>query len=311
MDEPPPEEVAAAWSAAMRSGDYAQAWHQTDRIELARRERERLPGFVRGPQHLRWNGSPFTGRSVLVWCEHGLGDTLQFIRFVPALSALAREVHLMVQPPLVHLLSGAPGLGTVHDGWSDRPLPACEVEIEVMELAYAFRPTTDTLPPPFRELQLPADAPFEAPTGSRNVGLLWAASDWDTSRSLPLAQLRPLTEVPGLRFFSLQQGEAASEPQVAHLGIVALSPRTVDIGAAAAAMCALDLIISVDGMAAHLAGSLGRPTWVLLKHDADWRWMLGREDSPWYPGMRLFRQAKAGDWESVVNQVRQALQAFV
>lgn len=309
MDEAPPDEVAAAWSAAMRRGDYAQAWHQTDRIELARRERQRRPGFERGPQHLRWDGSPFKGRSVLVWCEHGLGDTLQFIRFVPPLCALAREVHLMVQPPLVRLLSGAPGLGTVHDGWADRPLPAYEVEIEVMELAYAFRPSTDTLPPPYRDLQLPAHPPFEAPAGSRNVGLLWSASDWDTTRSLPLAALRPLTEVPGLRFFSLQQGEAAQDPRVVQMGIVALSPRTAEIGAAAAAMRALDLIITVDGMAAHLAGSLGRPTWVLLKHDADWRWMTDREDSPWYPGMRLFRQAEAGDWDGVVSRVRQALQA--
>ena len=309
MDEAPPEEVAAAWLAAMRRGDYAEAWRQTDRIELPRRERQRQPGFVHGPQHLKWDGSPFAGRSVLVRCEHGLGDTLQFVRFVPGLCALAREVHLLVQPPLVALLRGGPGLGVVHDGWSGAT-PPHEVEIEVMELAYAFRPTLATLPPPYRGLQLPSKAPMEVPPAAPRVGLLWSASDWDSSRSLPLGMLEPVTQLPGLRFFSLQQGEARNDPQLTRLGVVPLSHLTTDIRAAAAAMQEMDLVISVDGMAAHLAGSLGRPTWVLLKHDADWRWMVGREDSPWYSGMRLFRQPVPGDWSGVVSQVRQALQAF-
>jgi hypothetical protein len=111
----------------------------------------------------------------------------------------------------------------------------------------------------------------------------------------------------GMRFFSLQQGEPAGDPLVQRLGMTCLSPHTTRIEAAAAAMCALDLVISIDGMPAHLAGTLGRPTWVLLKHEADWRWMQDRPDSPWYPTMHLFRQPREGDWSGVVRQLTAAL----
>jgi hypothetical protein len=250
------------------------------------------------------------GRTVLVWCEHGLGDTLQFLRFIPQLTAVAREVHLMVQPPLVSLLQGAPGLGHLHNGWRDEPPPPHDVDIEVMELAYAFRARVDTLAPPYPHLALQARGDFEdvrSRGAQRHVGLLWAASDWDTSRSIPLASLAPLLQVPGHRFFSLQQGTAAADPSARALGIEPLSHRTGSIPEAAAALLALDAVVTVDGMPAHLAGTLGRPTFLLLKHEADWRWMDGRSDSPWYPGMRLFRQPTPGDWAGAVNAVAQAL----
>jgi hypothetical protein len=246
---------------------------------------------------------------VLIRCEHGLGDTLQFIRFVPSIARIAREVHLLVQPQLLALLEGAPGLGQVHDAWTDQPPPAHDVEIEVMELAYALRAGIDNMPPPYPCLRervaghtvaLPQD-------GRLRVGLLWAASDWDDSRSIPLAALEPLFAVRRVRFFSLQQGQAASDPLLQRLPVVSLSNSTREIAAAAAAMLQLDLVITVDGMPAHLAGTLGRPTWTLLKHEADWRWMEGRSDTPWYPSMRLFRQAGPGDWDGVIRAAAQAL----
>lgn len=296
----------------MRRGDFAEAWRQTDRTELPRRVRQAQPGFMREPRHLRWDGSGFAGRSVRVWCEHGLGDTLQFLRFVPALAAQARELHLMVQPPLVALLQGAPGLGRVHDGWRDAPPPPHDVEIEVMELAYALRTTLETLPPPYPHLAAQARGDFSGlPDGtSLRVGLLWAASDWDRSRSVPLPTLAPLVATPGVRFFGLQQGAALNEPCAVPPAIEPLSRHTRQIPAAAAAMLALDLIITVDGMPAHLAGTLGRPTWVLLKHEADWRWMAGRSDSPWYPSMRLFRQPAPGDWTAPIKEMARALRQF-
>lgn len=136
---------------------------------------------------------------------------------------------------------------------------------------------------------------------------MWAASDWDDSRSIPLQALAPLLRLEGPRFFSLQQGRAGDDPALEPWGVERLSPRTRDILQAAAALRELDLVISIDGMPAHLSGTLGRPTWLLLKHDADWRWMQGRDDSPWYPGMRLFRQRTPGDWASVIAAVTQAL----
>jgi hypothetical protein len=301
-------DVGAEWLAAMRRGDWEGAWRATDRIELPRRARQRAAGFERQPEHLRWDGTPLAGRSVLVRCEHGLGDTLQFMRFVPHLGA--RQLHFLVQPQLVGLLRGAPGLGEVRNYWTDDPLPSHEVDIEVMELAYALRLTLAQLPPPYPHLhrQL-ADAP---PLPLRDedrlrVGLVWAASDWDGSRSVPLAALAPLFGLDAVRYYSLQQGEAAHDPLLQRLGIVVLSPHTRDLAAAAAAMAALDLVLCVDAMPAHLAGTLGRPTWVLLKHEADWRWMEGREDSPWYPTLRLFRQPRAGDWAAVARQVASCL----
>jgi hypothetical protein len=233
----------------------------------------------------------------MVRCDHGLGDTLQFLRFVPLLGAA--RIHLMVQPQLLALLQGGPGLGEVHDWWTDAPLPPHELEIEVMELPYALRTTLDSLPPPYPHLRAQvAGVPRLdlGDDGRLRVGLLWAASEWDDSRSVGLPALAPLLGVAGARFYALQQGQSAPLA----LPIDDLSPRTRHIQQAAAAMCELDLVISIDGMPAHLAGTLGVPTWVLLKHDADWRWMEGREDSPWYPGMRLFRQPVAGDWESPI-----------
>jgi hypothetical protein len=304
-------DVAGDWLAAMRRGDWEAAWRATDRIELPRRARQHAPGFERRPEQLRWDGTPTAGQRVLVRCEHGLGDTLQFMRFLPHLGA--RELHFLVQPPLVQLLRGAPGLGAVRNYWTDDPLPPHDVDMEVMELAYALRATPATPPAPYPHLRTqlpPADALGIADDGRLRVGLLWAASEWDTSRSVPLQALAPLFALEGARFFSLQQGAAAGDPLLERLGIERLSSRTQDIGMAGAAMCALDVIVTVDAMPAHLAGTLGRPTWVLLKHDADWRWMEGRGDSPWYPSARLFRQPQPGDWESVVKAVARELRAM-
>jgi hypothetical protein len=248
---------------------------------------------------------------VLVRCEHGLGDTLQFMRFLPLLRA--RHLHFMVQPQLLALLGGAPGLGDVRNYWTDDPLPDHEVDLEVMELAYSLRITLPELPPPYPHLRAQLrTAPDLAivSDGRLRVGLVWAASDWDTTRSVPLAALAPLAALPHVKLYSLQQGAAAADPLQQRLGIAALSPRTTDIADAAAAMCALDLVLCVDAMPAHLAATLGRPTWLLLKHEADWRWMQGRDDTPWYPTMRLFRQPRASDWEALVRQVAAELRAI-
>jgi hypothetical protein len=300
-------DVSGDWFAAMRRGDWEAAWRATDRIELPRRACQHEPGFQRRPEQLRWDGTPLAGRSVLVRCEHGLGDTLQFMRFLPLLHA--RHVHFLVQPPLVDLLRDAPGLGEVRNYWTDDPLPPHEVDTEVMELAYALRMTLPRLPPPYSHLnrRLPS-AGFDLPgEGRLRVGLVWSCSHWETSRSAPLADLAPLFALDGVQFFSLQQGEAAADPLLQHLDIEPLSARTTDIRMAAAAMCALDLVISIDSMPVHLAGCLGRPTWVLLKQEADWRWMDGREDSPWYPSVRLFRQPRPGDWRGLAEGVAASL----
>jgi hypothetical protein len=297
----------------MRAGDWEAAWRQTDRLELPRRQQQQRGAFVAQPHHLRWDGQPFTDRCVLVRCLHGLGDTLQYLRFVPQIHAQARALHFLVQPMLLNLLSGAPGLGEVSNAWTDDP-PPHEVEIEVMELAYALRCTAATVPPPYPHLAARLRARRRAnwlsltDVDCLRVGLLWSASDWDTSRSIPLQVLAPVLSVPGVHFFALQQGQARHDPAAAALGIVPLWAQTEAIEDAAAAMLELDLVIAVDGMPAHLSATLGRPTWLLLKHTPDWRWMDRGDTSPWYPGMRLFRQRHAGDWSDVASCVALALQ---
>lgn len=312
MSQPALPDVSGDWFSAMRRGDWEAAWRATDRIELPRRQAQAQAGFERQPAHLHWDGTPPAGRTVLVRCEHGLGDTLMFMRFIPALQA--RAVHFMVQPPLVDLLRGAPGLGDVRNWWTDDPLPAHDVDIEVMELPYALRVALPRLPPPYPHLraQLPAAGSLALPgDGLLRVGLLWSVSDWGHARSVPLASLRPLLDVDGVQFFSLQQGQAAHDPLVQQLRIERLSPRTTSLPMAAAAMDRMDVVITPDAMAAHLAGTLGRPTWVMLLHDADWRWMEARADSPWYPSVRLYRQPRAGDWDGLAVQLAASLRALV
>ena len=307
--EADPSDVAAAWLQAMRGGDWEAAWCQTDRLELPRRLQQRQgPGFAAQPHHLVWDGTPWADRSVRVRCLHGLGDTLQFMRFVPLLQAHARELHFLVQPMLLQLLSGAPGLGQVSTAWTDDPPPA-EVELEIMELAYAVRATTNDVPPPYPHLaaQVATRRIAMLPGRRPRVALFWSGSDYDMSRSPPLAVLAPLLEVAEVQFCSFQQGPAAADPMLDHWNIARLSGHTQEIADLAAALCAMDLVISVDGMPAHLAATLGRPTWIMLKHDADWRWMRERSDSPWYPTARLFRQPAPGDWTSVAATVAQAL----
>lgn len=293
----------------MRAGDWEAAWRQTDRIELPRRALQHEPGFARDASHLVWDGTPFEQRRVRVRCLHGLGDTLQFMRFVPRVAGRASHLDFLVQPPLLRLLRNAPGLGEVSNGWTDDP-PPCDVEIEVMELAYALRCRIEDLPRPYPDLagQVRGRAPPRiADDGRLRVALMWSVSDWGTSRSVPLRALEPVLEVPGAAFYSLQQGRAANDPDITRLGLVALSSQTQEIVDAAAAMLQMDLVITPDAMPAHLAGTLGRTTWVMLQHEADWRWMEERDDTPWYPTMRLFRQPAPGDWDGVARKIAEAL----
>lgn len=297
----PDMDVQSEWMARMRHGDWAAAWRLSD-TALAER------GNVRDrtlPRHLQpvWNGGPVDGRRVLVRCYHGLGDTLQFVRFLPALMARAREVTLWAQPVLIPLLTTlrpCPRLLPLHDGTPDC---AYDLDIEVMELPHLLRTTPATLPRETPYLH-PPRLPRRAQDGHTTIGLVWRAGDWDRRRSIPFDALRPLIDLPGIDACILQRGPGHrdAQPGLADIG-------TDDVLAAASAMTALDLVVTVDSMPAHLAGALGIPVWLLLAQDADWRWMEGRRDSPWYPSMRLFRQHRPGDWSGVVAEVVSRLSA--
>jgi hypothetical protein len=171
-----------------------------------------------------------------------------------------------------------------------------------LERPYVFRSSLRSLPAavPYLHAGRPASIAHD---GRLAVGLVWhAGSGWDARRSIAPSFLRPIAELPGVQLHLLQRGPALAS--CADMGVVSGSD---DVEHAARVMAALDLVISVDSMPAHLAGALGRPVWTLLHRGADWRWMEGRDDSPWYPTMRLFRQHRAGDWEPVIGRVAREL----
>jgi hypothetical protein len=260
------------------------------------------------PRHEQWiwDGTPLDGRRVLVRCYHGLGDTIQFARYLPHLAEIASQVIVWAQPELVPLLRGMRGSHDVlplHDGTPDVQY---DVDVEVMELSHVFRSTIGTLPCDVPYLHV---VPSPLARDERlEVGLVWRAGNWDGHRrAIPPALLRPLAAVPGVRLHILQRGPALDD-RPPDLGVVSGSD---DLMEAAHVIGAMDLVITVDSMPAHLAGALARPVWTLLHHDADWRWLRDRDDSPWYPTMRLFRQERPGEWAAVIARVADELRRLV
>lgn len=279
------------------------AWKTSDALlpsSLAR-DHKTLP---RNLQSI-WDGRSVAGQRVLVRCYHGLGDTIQFIRYAKLLKSVAAEVIVWVQPSLIPLLRTVEGIDELlplHDGMPDVDY---DVDVEVAELPYVFRSTLETIP---------ADVPYLhveperiAQSSGMRVGLIWQSGEWDTRRSVPFPEIRRLAKVPAVEWHILQRNprEAGWDGE---FGRIAGGDNPLDD---ARIMHALDLVISVDTMTAHLAGALGRPTWTLLPFTADWRWMLERTDSPWYPTMLLFRQREEGDWTTVIDEVAGSLRSAI
>jgi hypothetical protein len=296
------------WIEHMRRGNFAAAWELSDAI-LRRRNGAPCWHLPRHEQFV-WNGASLAGKRVLVRCYHGLGDTVQFIRYASLLAGIAAEVIVWVQPALLPLVRTVPGVHRVlplHDGAPDAEFDA---DVEIMELPHIFRTVLATVPAAVPYLHVePAALPAHPATGKRPpglaVGLVWQAGDWDSRRSLPVRLAARLAQVPGVSIYVLQRGEALADwPRGA--GVLAGCD---DITMAGRIMRALDLVISIDSLPAHLAGALGVPVWTLLPAEADWRWLEAREDSPWYPTMRLFRQAadRPDNWEPVIERVEAAL----
>ena len=291
------------WSAAMRRGDFAAAWAVSDAVLRARASAGET--CHHWPRHLQyvWRGAPIDGRRLLVRCYHGLGDTIQFVRFAPQLRARAAAVVLWAQPALCSLVARIAGVDRVlplHDGSPDAPY---DVDIEIMEAPHVLGTHLRSLPRTIPYVFPRPAEPVVPAAGRLRVGLAWRSGDWDARRSLPRAALAPLLAIPGIDFLSLQRcGTGTATPPAGASDFSA-----PDIETLAARLSTLDLVITVDGMIAHLAGALGVRTWVLLHAACDWRWMTARDDSPWYPTMRLFRQRNPGDWDYPVARAAESL----
>lgn len=288
---------------ALLRGDFAAGWE-------GYQWRWRLPKGPLPPPEPRWQGEPLDGCTLLLQSEQGFGDTLQFVRYAQLAAARGAGVIVRCQRPLLRLLQTAPGVDTVIP--DDGPLPSFDFAAAMLDLPALFGTTLESVPAYTPYLASPAVAPrlerILRDSMRMKVGLVWAGNRLhrnDRRRSLPADAAEALCQDMPVSFFSLQKPAPWLPPDVVDLG-----PFIEDFADTAAAIMRLDLVLSVDTAVAHLAGALGKPVWLLLPFAPDWRWMVGGDDSPWYPTMRLFRQESRGDWAGVVSRVRATLQAI-
>jgi tetratricopeptide (TPR) repeat protein len=309
-----PEHARAHWNrglALLYLGRYREGW---DEYEW----RWRSPDFrhlVRPFSAPQWDGRPLGGRTLLVHTEQGLGDTLQFVRFLePARKRVGRIV-LECQPELAALLAGCAGVDAVVA--RGQALPQFDVRIALLGVPRVLgtEPDTAEVRTPYLHVPGPllrAARERVAATTALRVGLVWRGDPShpaDARRSIPAHALSVLSDVPGVRYHSLQKRPPTSPPDSpAITGLIDLEPLLATMAQTAALIEHLDLVVTVDTAVAHLAGGLGKPVWLLCRHESEWRWMLDREDSPWYPTMRIFREPAPGAWPAVLETVRLELE---
>jgi len=294
-------------------GDLAQGWRDYE----ARWEMPQLAPLRRELGAPRWRGDdvPVSGKTILLHAEQGLGDVLQFCRYAPLVAEQA-DVVLEVPGPMVRLLTSLPGRGRIVA--RGEKLPQYDLHCPLLSLPFALRTTLETIPRsvPYLAADIAAVAAWRdrlAALAGLRVGVCWAGNPAaqliDGRRSVGLARLAPLGAVAGVHFVSLQKGVAGADAARLPSGVAIhdWTDELRDFADTAALVEALDLVITVDTAVAHLAGALGKPVWILSRFDACWRWLDGRDDSPWYPTARLFRQTVPGRWDEVVARVGDAL----
>ena len=291
------------------NGRLAEGWLE---YEWRFRRKGREEGTLAKP---RWDGSPLEGRTILLRCEQGLGDTVQFVRYAERVSERGGKVIVQCQRQLTGLLSSCPGVDRVVAVGD--PLPDFDVHIPLMSLPLIFGTTLESIPAkvPYLSPDEAAVARWKGELGDKQalkVGIAWQGSPsqlFDRARSIPVVQFAGLAGRDGVQLFSLQMGLGREQLKALELTrpIVDLGDRLGDFNNTAAIVRNLDLIITCDSAPAHLAGALGLPVWVALPLARDWRWLLDRSDSPWYPTMRLFRQTAPGQWSDVFQKIEGAL----
>lgn len=305
-----PDHADAHWNrgiAKLLTGDLLGGYEDYE-------HRWRLPEFTARHSDIPlWDGGDLEGRTILIHSEQGYGDTLQFIRYVPMLAGKGAKVIVESHPPLVSLLIEVEGVSSVVARGEDQP--AVDVQAPIMSLPYLFKTNLNTIPAEVPYLGLSPTVAIDLGDDSRTlVGIAWAGRPThknDSNRSMPLELFAPLAEMPGISLVGLQFDARFDERDRVSWGddILDIRPQVDDFSDSATAIAGLDLVITVDTAVAHLAGALGKTAWVLLPFAPDWRWMLDRGDSPWYPSVRLFRQSSPSDWAPVMDAVVAALRA--
>jgi hypothetical protein len=306
--------VAVAYGMALlRQGEFGRGWEMYDR-------RESMPEvaqFSRQVNRPRYTGGNLNGKTILLLAEQGLGDTIMFARYAPLLAKRGGQVVVAAHPEIADLIRTVTGVQRVSRFGEQGP--PFHTYARLLSLPRVFDTTL---------WNIPHETPYmRAPWGrvehwrqrlaqdgaAKRVGLVWAGSARhtnDSQRSMNLSDLAPLGNTPGVKFYALQKGDREAEAQnpPQNLPLINLGPEIKDLTDLSAVLETMDLLITVDTAPAHLAGALGRPVWVMLPAASDWRWMLKRPDSPWYPTIRLFRQTKMRDWTGVVSEVGAAMQ---
>ena len=253
---------------------------------------------------LKWEGQDIRGKTLVLHAEQGLGDTLQFVRYVPLVAAHGAAVVLVVQPTLKRLLAGTPGVSGLFA--IGETLPQFDYFSPLLSLPWLFETTLASIPPPIPYRSAPRPS---RPGGPVRVGLAWAGSSTfveDRKRSMPAELLAGAAAMPGVELLSLQLG-CPSLPA----GVADLVGGVADMADTAARVAELDLVISVDTAVAHLAATMGKPVWLLSRFRGCWRWLEARADSPWYPSMTIYRQPTPGDWATLLERLRSDLQDLV
>ncbi len=314
-----PDYVGARWNYSMLMllmGDFEQGWKEYE----WRWRRHAMAAERRDFDQPLWDGSALQGRTILLHAEQGNGDSIQFVRYVAEVARFGGRIIVECPASLVSLFSTMAGIDQLVA--KGDALPAFDLHAPLMSLPYILHTTLQSIPAkvPYLfaaagDLPLPAavtESLSPAGGGLLKVGIVWAGSPShknDGNRSASLSAFSPLASVPGVQLFSLQVGERRSElqEQGSTLNIIDATDQIGDYADTAAIIDRLDLVISVDTSVAHLAAAMAKPVWMLLPFRPEWRWLLERSDSPWYPTLRLYRQPAAGDWRGVMIEVAEAL----
>ena len=308
-----PDYALAHWNLSLSyllRGDFAAGWREYE-------WRWRWDNFTSPKRNFSqplWSGEPLEGKTILLHAEQGLGDAIQFVRYVPMVAKRGGKILLECQPALVRLFSR---IGSVQQVIArDEPLPAFDVHSPLMSLPLAFPAEINSIPAKIPYLKAaPKDAAswkkrLASDGAGRRVGLVWAGSSehrGDRTRSIHLSDFAALAGIDGNIYYSLQKGDAADQSPPPGLPLRDFTADLNDFCDTAAMLENLDLVISVDTAVAHLAGAMGKAVWVLVSSAPDWRWLREGEETPWYPTMRIFRQKSRGDWGEVMGRVAERL----
>ncbi|MFQ5686345.1 MAG: tetratricopeptide repeat protein, partial [Candidatus Scalindua sp.] len=302
--------------ALLLTGNFEDGWAE---YEWRLRKKDRTDCTSHIFQQPQWDGKPLNGRSILIQAEQGFGDTIQFVRYLPMVQANGGHVIFECQKNLIRLLRDCTGIDDIVELTStSTPGAQSDFYALLLSLPGIFGTTLNTIPSniPYITIDSRLKAQWKMQLIHDNdfkIGIVWAGNSENKKiyhkKSCTLNNFATISEIPGLSFYNLQKGPASVEVNHPPKGmkIINLGDELNDFADTAALIANLDMVISVDTAVAHLAGAIGKPVWTLIHSTPDWRWLLNRDDSPWYPGMRLFRQTQPNNWAEVFEQVKKAL----